>query len=424
MHTADKTHCSVQAWIGKAMVAASILGHGTVLAGPIEVLHSWDGESDAKAFAVLRSAVIEKGHSWRDFTVVGGGGNGMASALLRFRVLSGNPPSLAHIPVPAIAQWARQGRLGNVDTVANAQNWDALLPQPVRAAVQHDGNYVAVPVNIHRLNWLWINSAALKRAGASVPSTWQQFFATAEALKRAGFVAVSHGGEQWQDHLLFQTVALGVGGGEFYVKALLELDPGALSSSTMEQVLLTFRRIKQYTQPTHPVRRWMKASDSLINGSAGMQFMGDWAKPTFARAQARTGWTFQCVPTPGTAGHFLFAIDAFAVFKPSGAAAAQAQHAFASQAMSAPVQTAFNLAKGSIPARLDADMRTFDPCGVRAANDYRRAVQRGTLIPNVTSSVRTDIEQAFPAITSAFWRDDRITPAATMQRLLDAARQR
>ncbi|WP_165390973.1 ABC transporter substrate-binding protein [Pseudoduganella lutea] len=347
----------------------------------------------------------------------------MAAALLQFRVLSGNPPSLAQVQTPVIAEWARQGRLGNVDIVARTQNWDALLPLQVRAAVQHDGKYVAVPVNVHRLNWLWINTSALERAGASVPSTWQEFFDTAEKLKRAGFVALAHGGEQWQDHLLFQTVALGVGGGEFYVKALLEFDPAALSSLTMEQVLLTFRRLKQYTQPKEPARRWMKASEMLINGSAGMQFMGDWAKPTFTGAKARSGWAFHCTAAPGTAQYFLFATDAFAVFRPDGAEAARAQLDFAGVAMSAPVQTSFNLAKGSIPVRLDMDARSFDHCGVIAVQAYRRAAHNGNLIPNATVSARRDVEQRIPAITSAFWRDGRITPQTAMKRLVQAVRQ-
>lgn len=423
MRTIQTAHGGRRAWIVNAALAAWMLVHGGANAEPIEVLHSWNGESDAKAFAVLRTAVTDKGHSWRDFTVVGGGGNGMANALLSFRVLSGNPPSLAQVATPAIEQWARQGRLANVDTVAKAQNWDALLPAPVRAAVQHNGSYVAVPVNVHRLNWLWINSAAFERVGAGVPSTWPQFFDTAEKLKRAGLVAVAHGGEQWQDHLLFQTVALGVGGGEFYVRSLLELDPAALSSATMEQVLLTFRRIKQYTQAKGPAQRWMNASQSLINGSAGMQFMGDWAKPEFASAKARYGWTFQCVPTPGSAGDFLFAMDTFAVLKPAGISATRAQLDFASEAMSTSVQIAFNLAKGSIPVRLDVDISRFDPCGVAAADAYRDAAQRGTLIPNVRPSTRPEIAQAFPAITSAFWRDERISPATAMKRLVAAVRQ-
>jgi glucose/mannose transport system substrate-binding protein len=166
----------------------------------------------------------------------------------------------------------------------------------------------------------------------------------------------------------------------------------------------------------------MVASGLLINGSAGMQFMGDWAKPTFMRASKRSGWAFDCAPAPGTAQYFLFATDAFAVFKPAGAAATQAQLDFASVAMSKEVQASFNQAKGSTPVRLDVDTSQFDHCGVIAANAYRRAVQTGQLLPNVAPSTRPDIELTIPAITSAFWRDERITPAMTMTRLVRAVR--
>jgi DNA topoisomerase VI subunit B len=89
----------------------------------------------------------------KDFTVVGGGGNGMATALLTSRVRQGNPPSVAQIRTPSITKWAQEGKLANIDAVAKAENWDALLPAPVRNAVQYQGRYVAVPVNVHRLNW-------------------------------------------------------------------------------------------------------------------------------------------------------------------------------------------------------------------------------------------------------------------------------
>lgn len=404
-----------------ALLLLGVLACGAASAGVLEVLHAWDGEFDGGAVAVLRTAVNRQGHTWKDFTVVGGGGNGMATALLASRVGQGNPPSVAQIRTPSITKWAQEGKLANIDAVAQAENWDALLPAPVRNAVQYQGRYVAVPVNVHRLNWLWINSQALKRAGATAPATWDQFFETAEKLKRAGYVAVAHGGEHWQDVNLFQAVALGVGGAEFYAKALREFNVEALSSPTMLQALTTFRRIKQYTQPKVPSQRWIRASELLINGKAGMQFMGDWAKPVFMRAHERTGWSFECVPTPGTARLFLFMTDAFAFFNLTDQAGIEAQQAFASIAMSKPVQAQFNRVKGSIPARLDMESSPGDRCGEIAAQAYRRAAQNDTLIPSMAMSAHPALELTLPAIISEFWRDDRVKPAATMARLVQAA---
>lgn len=406
-----------------AMLAGLLL-QGPARAGQIEALHSWDGEFDAIALGVLRRGVSQKGHAWRDFTVVGGGGNGMATALLHSRVLAGNPPSLAHIRTPAIAMWAQRGALGDVNSVATAEHWDDLLPAPIQAKVKHNGHYVAVPVNVHRINWMWINRLALKRAGARIPSTWEQFFDTAEKLKRAGFIAVAHGGEQWQDHMLFQIVALGVGGGDFYIKALHDFDPDALSSPTMEHVLRTFRRIKQYTGSSPQARRWSSASRMLIDGTAGMQFMGDWAKPVFVNAQERDGWSFECAPVPGSSKYFLFSTDAFAIFRKAGASATRAQLDFASVAMSKSIQTQYNQAKGSTPVRLDVDVRNFDRCGLSGATAYRRAARSARLIASTAPSARPELELALPAITSEFWRDDRISPARTMSRLVQLARRR
>jgi glucose/mannose transport system substrate-binding protein len=261
----------------------------------------------------------------------------------------------------------------------------------------------------------------LKRAGATVPATWDQFFETAEKLKRAGYVAVAHGGEQWQDVNLFQAVALGVGGAEFYAKALREFDGEALSSPTMVQALTTFRRIKQYTQPKVPSQRWIRASELLINGKAGMQFMGDWAKPVFMWAQERNGWSFECVPTPGTAKLFMFMTDAFAFFNLTDKAGTEAQQAFASIAMSKPVQAQFNRIKGAIPARLDMESRPGDRCGEIATQAYRPAAQNGTPIPSMAMSAHPTLELTLPAIISEFWRDDRVKPAATIARLVQAA---
>jgi glucose/mannose transport system substrate-binding protein len=420
MHSTPSRPGSGPARFSSALLLIGLVACGGVRAGTLEVLHSWDGKFDGEAIAVLRTAVTERGHRWQDFTIVSGGGNGMATALLASRVRSGNPPSVAQVPAPVIANWARQGKLVDVDAVAKAEDWDAVLPAPVRGAVQYRGHYVAVPVNVHRLNWLWINAELLKRAGATVPSTWDQFFDTAEKMQRAGYLPVAHGGEQWQDLMLFQTVVLGVGGPDFYTRALQRFDPEALSGPTMLRALLTFRRIKQYTQRKGLSRRWSEASAQLIDGTAAMQFMGDWAKPMFLRAQEKSGFAFECTPAPGTAGQFVFTTDAFAFFRLDDQASIEAQQSFASIAMSRPIQARFNQIKGAIPPRLDTESSPGDRCGDIANAAYRRAARSGSLIPSMAMSTSPALERALPKIVSEFWRDDGVKPATTMAHLVQA----
>ncbi|WP_371764908.1 ABC transporter substrate-binding protein [Massilia sp.] len=393
-----------------------------VHAGELEVLHFWDVGDDARAVNVLKSTLQRQGHTWKDFAVTSDA-NGFPLFLLRSRVQSGNPPAAAQVKAPVIRQWAREGALANLDATARAGQWDAVLPRVVSDAMKYKGSYVAVPANIHRVNWLWINTRILKRANAQVPVTWDDFFAAADAMKRAGYIAVTHGGQPWQDFLLFENVVLGVGGPEFYRKAFVALDPGALAGPVMEQALRTFRRIKPYTDVAAMGRNWNVAASRLANGEAGMQFMGDWAKPIFQTAQRSGSLEFACVPAPGTAKSYAYTVDSFALFKVNSPAKTRAQQDFAADLLAPGVQEEFNLVKGSIPVRQGVDLTKFDRCAKQSAAAFEAASRGGTLVPSISMALPPTVEDAMREAVSAYWHDDRITARATMQRLVAAARR-
>ncbi|HVK33510.1 MAG TPA: ABC transporter substrate-binding protein, partial [Burkholderiaceae bacterium] len=180
-------------------------------AGEVEVLHWWTSGGEAKAAAALKSSMQAKGHTWKDFAVAGGGGDA-AMTVLKSRVVSGNAPAAAQIKGPSLQEWAKEGVLANLDATAKAEKWDEVLPKVVSDAMKYKGNYIAVPVNVHRVNWLWASPAAFQKAGAKLPTNWDEFFVAAEALRKAGVTPVAHGGQNWQDFTTFEAVALGVGG--------------------------------------------------------------------------------------------------------------------------------------------------------------------------------------------------------------------
>jgi len=74
----------------------------------------------------------------------------------------------------------------------------------------------------------------LRKAGVNGPTTWDECLVAAKALKKAGITPVAHGGQNWQEFELFETVVLGVDGAGFYRKAFVQLDPAALKSATMD----------------------------------------------------------------------------------------------------------------------------------------------------------------------------------------------
>lgn len=402
---------------------AAALAAGAAQAGEIEVLHWWTSGGEAKAAQALKATLQAKGHTWKDFAVAGGGGDA-AMTVLKSRVVAGNAPAAAQIKGPSIQEWAKEGVLANMDGVAKAEKWDELLPKPIADGLKYKGAYVAAPVNVHRVNWLWANPEAFRKAGAKLPTTWDEFFADAEALKKAGIVPVAHGGQNWQDFTTFESAVLGTGGAEFYRKALVQLDPASLKSATMLKSLETFKKVKSYTDKNAPGRDWNLATAMVIKGEAGMQLMGDWAKGEFIAAGKVPGKDFACVAAPGSAKAFTYNVDSFALFKLKDAANQKAQQDLASAIMSPEFQEVFNLNKGSIPVRLGMKLDKFDDCAKTSAADFVSTAKSGALVPSIAHgmAVPSATEGAIKDVVSQFWNDDRMTAQAAMDRLASAAK--
>jgi len=412
-------------WRHVALTVLAATAAAWAQAGEVEVLHWWTSGGEAKAAGALKQQLQAQGHIWKDFAVAGGGGDN-AMTVLKSRVVSGNPPAAAQIKGPALQEWAAEGVLANIDDVAKANQWDSLLPKVVADVMKYKGNYIAVPVNVHRVNWLWINPDAFKKAGATVPTNWDDFFVAAEALKKAGIIPVAHGGQNWQDFTTFESVALGIGGVDFYRKALVQLDEAALQSPTMTKVLETYRRVKAYTDKNAPGRDWNLATAMVIRGEAGMQLMGDWAKGEFLAAGKVPGKDFLCTHAPGTAKAFTFNVDSFAMFRLKDESKIKAQKDLAAAIMSPAFQEVFNLAKGSIPVRLNMDMSKFDACAKLSAKDFGETAKTGGLVPSIAHgmAVSPEAQGALQDVISQFWNDDRMTVQQAQARLVRAAKSR
>ncbi|MDP2256893.1 MAG: ABC transporter substrate-binding protein [Polaromonas sp.] len=392
-------------------------------AGEVEVLHYLTSGGEAKSVVELKKIMQAKGHTWKDFAVAGGGGDN-AATVLKSRVVSGNPPAAAQVKGPAIQEWAAEGVLANLDKIANAEKWDSLLPKAVADVMKYKGNYVAVPVNVHRVNWVWANPEVLKKAGvAGMPKNYDEFFVAADKIKAAGLIAVAHGGQNWQDFTTFESVVLGVGGARFYNDALVKLDAKSLNSDTMKKSLETFRRIKGYTDAASAGRDWNLTTALVMQGKAGFQFMGDWAKGEFLAAGKVPGKDFLCAAAPGTANAYTFNVDSFAMFKLKAADAQKAQGDLATAIMGTEFQEVFNLNKGSIPVRLNMKMDKFDDCAKTSAKDFVDTAKTGSLVPSIAHgmAVSPAAEGAIKDAVSQFWNNDKISVADAMKAITSAA---
>lgn len=405
----------VAAAVGLGMLIGST---GAFAGGTVEVLHWWTSGGEAKAVGELKNSFEAQGGTWVDSPIAGGGGDAAMTAL-RARVVGGNPPTAVQLKGPGIQEWAAEGAVADIEGVAQAEKWDAVLPPVLANIMKHDGKYVAAPVNVHRVDWLWANPALLEKVGAAVPTTWDEFNATAEKLKAAGITPLAHGGQPWQDATVFEVVTLGLGGADFFRKALVELDMDALQSDTMIKVFDQMRVLRGYVDPGFSGRDWNLATSMVMNGEAAFQIMGDWAKGEFLAAGKVPGKDFLCVPAPGNG--FILNSDSFVMFKVSGDERIEGQKVLASLIMSPDFQKTFNLAKGSIPARTDVPLDDFDICAQKSHDDLTAAAGSDSLVPSMAHemSVSRSIRGEFLDLVTEHFNSDMSSKDA-VERLVAA----
>ena len=396
----------MRGFIGKklTLVVALLATTSIAYAEDVEVLHWWTSGGEAAALNVLKDTLATQGVGWLDMPVAGGGGEA-AMTTLRARVTAGNPPTAVQMLGYDIQDWAAEGALGNLDAVATAEGWDAVVPAALQAFSKYDGHWIAAPVNVHSTNWVWANKAVLDGLGIAQPTTWDEFVAAMQKVKDSGLTALAHGGQAWQEATMFDGVVLSVGGTDFYKAAFIDLDPAALGGEQMVEAFRRMETLRSFTDDNFSGRDWNLASAMVINGEAAFQIMGDWAKGEFLKAGLVPGTDFLCFRVPGSEGMVSFNADQFAMFGVESADAQAAQALMASDIMSPAFQSAFNVVKGSVPARTDVPNDAFDACGKQGMVDLAEASAAGTLVGSMAHghANRAAVKNAiYDVVTAAF----------------------
>jgi len=407
---------------GRTLTTVAALAFSTSLAGAtdVEVLHWWTSGGEAAALNVLKDDLAAKGIGWVDMPVAGGGGEA-AMTVLRARVTAGDPPTAVQMLGFDIQDWAAEGALGNLDAVASAEGWDAVIPAALARFSKYDGHWIAAPVNVHSTNWVWISKAALDAAGGKAPESWDELVAMLDAMKANGITPLAHGGQPWQDATIFDAVVLGLGN-DFYKAAFVDLDPAVLGGDTMAQAFDRLMKLRTYVDDNFSGRDWNLASAMVINGEAGMQMMGDWAKGEFLKAGKVPGTDFVCIRFPGTQGSVTFNSDQFAMFNVASDDAKAAQAAMASAIESPTFQSAFNVVKGSVPARTDVPDTAFDDCGKKGIADLAAASASGSLFGSMAHghAAPASVKNALYDVVTAAFNGQYATGADAAKALAEA----
>lgn len=383
----------------------------------LDVAHWWTSEGEAKAIAVVQAAFEKQGYGWVDASIEGGGGDTL-TARLRAMVAEGSPPAAVQVFMgPNLRGWAEEGLLIDLSDVAKAGRWADVLPPIINDMIQYEGKYVGAPINAHRANSMWVNADVLKAANAQPPATWDEFLVVAKKIQDAGYIPLALGGQAWQEATLFESIVLGMGGLEFHRKAFIELDQEALGGEQMVRCFAMLRKVLQFVDPDFPNRDWDVATKMVMDGKAGIQIMGDWAKGEFLSGGETPDQDFFCLAAPGTAGLFLIVTDTIAMFKTPSPKIIAAQKDLAKTIMNPIVQKQFNIIKGSIPARMDIGCADFDACACASMDVFQKAARSNAIAPSMAYSQAYDREmtELMTGLVGAFTHSDMLPEQAAQK---------
>jgi glucose/mannose transport system substrate-binding protein len=309
-------------------------------------------------------------------TVAGGSGT-EAKAVLKTRMLGGDPPDTfqVHAGQELIGTWVVADAMEDLTSLFEEEGWMDKFPPGLIDLLSTDDGIWSVPVNIHRSNVLWYIPDNLDQWGVDVPQSWQDFLDICPTLQDQGVIPLALG-RNWTHNHLWEAVAVS------------ELGPDGWNDLwngnknwTDDDVKATwdlFGQILDCTNPDAASLSWQQATDLVISGDAAFNEMGDWAMTYFTVINGmEPGTDYAWAPSPGTQGIFMALSDSFGL--PVGAPNPDAVLAWLKLMGSREGQDAFNPLKGSIAARLDSDLSLYNAYGQSAAADWAEDTVVGSL---------------------------------------------
>ena len=271
--------------IKAALAGAVVYAAATTIAlaePKTNLLSQWSEGSDAAAIAKLGEMFTAAGGKWEQTSIAGHTANTLAK--LRADVVAGNAPPAVQLKGPEIAEWNETGKTANLDAIANEEGWDKVVAPELLPVMKPTGHWVAAPMNIHRINWIWGSTKAMDQAGIKgLPKTWAEFNADCDKAVAAHLICLAHFSQDWTDATTFEVVVYGMDQGLFK-KAFVEGDTAAMRSPEMIKAFEQYRlMVSKYMDPGIAGRDYDSATAMIAKGTGRVHDHGRLADRHFHR---------------------------------------------------------------------------------------------------------------------------------------------
>lgn len=322
---------------------------------------------------------------FQNLAVAGGAGSN-AKAKLASDLQAGNPPDTFQGHAGAeLTDYINAGQIEPVNDVIDGLGGEKVFPKDLLDRLTVDGKIYSVPSNIHRANVVWVNNDVLTKAGIDpkkAPTDIKSWIADLDKVKASGIATPLSIGGTWTQVELFETVLISDLGPDAY--------SGLFDGSTkwddpkVKTAIDDYAKLLTYANKAADGDDWPPATDMVIEGKAGYNVMGDWAVAEFTSKGKKDGVDYSYWAVPGQEGVYDFLADSFTL--PKGAPNPGGTKDWLNTIGSKEGQTAFNLAKGSIPARTDISADIFPPYQQWAMGEFKKdkivsSIAHGAAVP-------------------------------------------
>jgi len=290
---------------------------------------------------------------------VAGGGGDKAKTLLANNLKAGNAPDSFQAHAGGeLSDYIANSQVEDITAVFKAAGLDNAFPKELLSQITVAGKVYSVPADIHRANMVWVNPVVLKKAKldpAKAPATVKDWIADLAKLKAAGVATPLALSKGFAEEMLLETTLLG----DLGVDKFNGLYDGSTKwdGADVTTAINDYKTLVGYSNSDRETMDWDAAMSKYLlptdptTATAGYQVMGDWV-PAQILSLKMPESSYMYWPAPGTDGVYQWLSDSFTL--PKGAKNPEGSKCWLKVVGSAEGQKAFNMVKGSIPARSDA----------------------------------------------------------------------
>ena len=376
-HRIQSTLCSVALAVCVTGCTGAAATPSLSASHDLTVYHWWTagGERQAMTKIELDFNLAYPSILVHDDPTAGGGGITLKTVMQGLLAANMPPDTFQSLAGGELKTYVDGGYLDNVDDIWAAQDLDQKYPAVLGQMVTFNGHKMAIPVSIHRANWLFYNVPIFAQYGLQPPTDVDELIADAKVLAAHNITPIGLGTlDKWTAVFLFDVVLLSVAGPDVYE----QFYTGLLDPQTDPHIKAAFQKFAQlvpYLNPDHGSHTWSDMPTMLGSGQVGMMVLGDFAAPLLAEAGYEEGTDWEAVGFPQKPAEvFLMVIDTFT--RPKGAQHPDATTDWLDNLVSAKTQADFTILKGSIAANQDVPVSTYPDSLHQRASEAFKTLQK------------------------------------------------